>query len=211
MGFSTNPLSPWVLLIQSEFWGKRGELERRTLLTNVSYQEERYDISFGVGLRNILFKYVPPETSQNQDFIEEQESIHSPFVHLNFDWLGWDPWFLRLEGEKYHYSKDMTAFHNKELSSLFSTVAQTLFSNFIDRGGSLEVGRFFGYTYMGLEWARNVSVLDQSLSTSLSIVTSIELSSKWKLQGTLGRSYFSSHPDSVDPVRFVTFQLRYYF
>jgi hypothetical protein len=204
LGVSSDPLDEYIMSLQIEYWGKRGEISRRGLLAGIERAGKNWNFRLGIGVRNINL------SSESASSQEAEVRIISPLVELSIEYIGWTPWLVRINGEKFNYDRDMNLLSDDRVSQLFSSETMALASNFTTHGGSLELGRRFGKVYLGAEVGQNLSAVDASISKNFTLIGTYEISRKWGIQVLVGRSTF---PDSVgaDPARYLRVGCSYSF
>lgn len=204
LGVSSDPLDEYIMSLQIEYWGKRGEISRRGLLAGIERAGKNWNFRLGIGVRNINF------SSESASSEEAEVRIISPLAELSIEYIGWTPWLVRVNGEKFNYDRDMSLLSDDRVSQMFSSETMALASNFTTHGGSLELGRRFRKVYLGAEVGQNLSAVDASISKNFTLIGTYEISRKWGIQVLAGRSTF---PDSegADPARYLRVGCSYSF
>lgn len=204
LGVSSDPLDEYIMSLQIEYWGKRGEINRRGLLAGIERTGKNWNFRLGIGVRNINL------SSESASSEEAEVRIISPLAEISIEYIGWTPWLVRVNGEKFNYDRDMNLLSDDRVSQMFSSETVALASNFVTHGGSLELGRRLGKAYLGAEVGQSVSAVDASISKNFNLSWTYEFSRKWGLQVLVGRSTF---PDSVgaDPARYLRVGCSYSF
>ncbi len=204
LGVSSDPLDEYIMSLQIEYWGKRGEISRRGLLAGIERTGKNWNFRLGIGVRNINL------SSESASSEEAEVRIISPLAEISIEYIGWTPWLVRVNGEKFNYDRDMSLLTDDRVSQLFSSETMALASNCTTHGGSLELGRRFGKVYLGAEVGQNASAVDASISKNFTLIGNYEISRKWGIQVLAGRSTF---PDSegADPARYLRVGCSYSF
>lgn len=204
LGVSSDPLDEYIMSLQIEYWGKRGEISRRALAAGIERNGENWNFRLGIGVRNINL------TSENASSEEGEVRILSPSSELSIEYIGWTPWLVRINGEKFDYDRDMNLLSDDRVSQLFSSETVALASNFVTHGGSIELGRRFGKAYLGAEVGQSVSAVDASVSKNFNLIGSYEISRKWGIQVLAGKATFPDS-DGADPARYLRVGFNYSF